>query len=149
MTRMRSPWYWYVPSVLLCLVAANQQRLVSTTALSPWAGGGFGMFSTAEMRGNRHLHAFALRPDIRRELAIPAGLHRQVQQVLAFPSEAALHALAMKLAEIPTPDSGPVAAIEIQIWATCFARETLQPSGVLLHIVEVAIDPRENRAAEG
>lgn len=139
---MRPCWFWYVPSVLLCLVAANQQRLVSTTALSPWAGGGFGMFSTTDMRGNRHLHVFALRLGVRRELVIPSALNQHVQHALAFPSEAALRTLAAKLTNVPTPDAGPLLTIGIQVWATRFARDTLQPSSVLLQAFEIPIDTR-------
>ena len=133
---------WYLPSVLLVGVACTQLWVAHVTNLSPWAGGGFGMFSTTDVRGHRHLHAFALRPGLRRELEIPSSLHHDVQRILAFPSEGALRTLALALADLPTPDAGPLAAIEIQVWATHFAPDTLQPSGVLLQAIEVPIGAR-------
>ncbi len=135
---------WYLPSVLLIGVACTQLWLAHVTHLSPWVGGGFGMFSTTDVRGNRHLHAFALRPGLRRELEVPSSLNHDVQCVLAFPSEAALRTLALELADLPTPEDGPFAAIEIQVWATHFAPDTLQPSGVLLQAIEVPIGARES-----
>jgi hypothetical protein len=97
------------------------------------------MFSTMDGRGNRHLHAFALRPGIRRELEIPPALRQRTQRVLVFPTESALRALAFELADVPTPDAGPLTAIEIQVWATHFDPNSLEPSGTLLRAIEVPI----------
>jgi len=33
----RVQWFWYVPSVLLILVTANQLRLVSTVSRTSWS----------------------------------------------------------------------------------------------------------------
>ena len=48
---------WAVP-LLLLIVAALQVLLVHTTNLSPWKGGGFGMFSTVDSPDVRVLQAF-------------------------------------------------------------------------------------------
>jgi hypothetical protein len=138
--RARPPWFWYLPSALLIGVACVQLWLSHTAGLSPWAGGGFGMFSSTDTRGNRHLHAFALRPGIRRELGIPRSLETDLQHVLVFPTASALHALAAELAQVPTPDAGPLQAIELQVWATHFAPDSLQPSSELLRAVTVQMD---------
>ena len=139
-------WFWYLPVALLVTVACLQLWLAHTVDLSPWAGGGFGMFSTMEGRGNRHLHAFALRPGIRRELDIPSSLNPHLERVLVFPSESALRSLAAELVHVPTPDAGPLAAIELQVWTTHFDSNSLEPSGTLLRAFEVPIDPHENRS---
>ena len=133
-------WFWYVPSALLIGVACAQLWLSHTAGLIPWAGGGFGMFSSTDARGNRHLHAFALRPGIRRELDIPRSLDSDLQRVLVFPTESALRSLAAELAYVPTPDAGPLEAIEIQVWATYFAPDNLAPSSVLLRSLTVHFD---------
>lgn len=44
----------FVP-FLLCAVAITQQILAHTKNLSPWLGGGFGMFSTVEGPGSRQV----------------------------------------------------------------------------------------------
>src|SRR6185369_10909294 len=88
-------WFWYLPSVVLIGVACTQLWLAHAASLTPWSGGGFGMFSTADTRGNRHLHAFAIRLGIRRELAIPASFEDRIRRLLACPTDAALRALAV------------------------------------------------------
>ena len=141
-SQARPQWFWYLPLLVLIVVACCQIWLAHTTDLTPWSGGGFGMFSTIDGRGNRHLHAFALRPGIRRELTLPRNLRDQVRRVLTLPSEARLQALANTLAELPTPDYGPLQAIEIQIWRTSYDAETLQPSSALLRAIEVPFAER-------
>jgi hypothetical protein len=49
----------YFPFILLLLVAVNQFRLVKQRELTPWKGGGFGMFSTTDARNARALRIFA------------------------------------------------------------------------------------------
>jgi hypothetical protein len=132
-------WFWYLPSVVLIGVACTQLWLAHAASLTPWSGGGFGMFSTADTRGNRHLHAFAIRPGIRRELAIPASFKDRIRHLLACPTDAALRALAADLADLPSPDAGPLVAIEIQVWVTRFAPAHLTPSGSLLRSLEVPL----------
>lgn len=135
--RTPTPWFWYIPSALLISVACLQLWLSYSTTLSPWAGGGFGMFSSTDTRGNRHLHAFALRPGVRRELNIPRSLSTDLQHVLVFPTESSLRSFAAALSSAPTPDAGPLEAIELQVWATSFASDTLQPTSELLRAVTV------------
>ena len=44
----------WLPAIVLVVVALNQLRLAHTHQLSPWSGGGFGMFSLAHaIRGGR------------------------------------------------------------------------------------------------
>lgn len=140
--------FCYLPVALLISVACFQLCLTATTNLSPWAGGGFGMFSTTDVRGNRHLHAFALRPGLWHELEIPSSLHHDVQRILVFPSEGALRTLALELANLPTSEESPLVAIKIQVWATHFAPDTLQPSDVLLQTIEVPIGARKSSSVD-
>jgi hypothetical protein len=55
-----------LPVLLLLCVALHQLRLVYTTDLSPWSGGGFGMFSTTDAPSDRHLYIYELKPSLRR-----------------------------------------------------------------------------------
>ena len=126
-----------LPCLLLVLVAVVQLWLAHTADLTPWSGGGFGMFSTLDSRGGRHLHAYAIRPGIRRELVIPYALQEMESRVLALPSDANLRRLARELARIPVPDEGPVREISIQVWATRYSPETLQPHRFLLRGLRV------------
>ena len=44
-------WRSWLPVALLLVVAGVQVALVKTEGLSPWKGGGFGMFSTTDDAG--------------------------------------------------------------------------------------------------
>ncbi len=121
-----------LPMALLFIVAAYQVALAHVAALSPWSGGGFGMFSTLDHGSRRHLHAFIVRPGLRREILPPAALADEVKRALTLPSEARLRALAGALAEIPTSDHGAAAAVQVQVWHTRFDSETLTPTSYIL-----------------
>jgi hypothetical protein len=137
-TRIR--WWWYLPSAMLIGVACHQIWLTHNAALSPWSGGGFGMFSTVDGWGNRSVQAFALRPGVRRELDIPPALREVARRGRAFPSEANLRVLAVALIDAPTPDDGPLEAIEIHVWSTNYDPITLAPTNFLLRSLTVPID---------
>lgn len=139
MPERRARWFWFLPTILLASVALHQLWLARTQNLSPWSGGGFGMFSTTDAGGNRHLHAFARYPGIRRELALPLRLEDTVKRALALPSESRLRALARTLVDPPDPDWGVPVTVAIQVWGTRFDPETLEPEGVLLRTLEVPI----------
>jgi hypothetical protein len=98
------------------------------------------MFSTVDGWGNRSLQAFALRPGIRRALEIPPALEEETRRIRAFPSETNLRMLALELGDEPTPDAGPLEAIEIQVWSTDYDPITLAPTGSLLRSLKVPID---------
>ena len=135
-------WLETLPAWILAAVGGLQLWLAHTAALSPWSGGGFGMFSTMDVWSARHLHAFALRPGLRRELDVPRALAEPVRRALALPSEARLRALAADLADVPTPDQGPLEAIEIQVFTRRHDPETLEPWGELLRAIRVRFDER-------
>jgi hypothetical protein len=126
-----------VAPALLIAVASVQIALARMVQLSPWLGGGFGMFSTTDTWPRRQLRAFALREGVRRELAVPASAGRDAMRALALPSEAHLRALARRLAAAPSTDEGVLEAIEIQVWAVRYG-ERLEPSRVLLRSARIA-----------
>jgi hypothetical protein len=99
------------------------------------------MFSTTDAGATRHLHAFVMRPGIQRELQIPEALQDQERRVVTLPSDANLHAFALELVDLPTPDHGPATAVRIQVWHTEFDRISLAPIGRILKSLEVSIDP--------
>jgi hypothetical protein len=131
----------HVPAVLLLAVAALQIVLARHADLSPWSGGGFGMFSTTDVWARRHLHVFAIRPGLLSEVEIPDELREPARRALALPAEGRLRALARALAELPSPDQGPPDRVELQVFATRFDPQTLAPSGVPLRSLRVPIGP--------
>jgi hypothetical protein len=132
LARIRERTFRTLPIALLVIVALHQIALTRITGLSPWSGGGFGMFSTLDHGSRRHLHAFILRSGLRREVVPPAALADEINDALTFPTDASLSALARNLAGTPTPDHGAATAVQIQVWHTRFDPETLTPMSLLL-----------------
>jgi hypothetical protein len=99
------------------------------------------MFASADARGSRHLHAFAIQTAVRRELLVPEEARDLARRALAFPSRRSLQRLGKRLAGVGDPVWGRPDAIEIQIWVTRFAPGTLAPSAQLLRALAVPIDP--------
>lgn len=122
---------FWLPAVLLTVVAVNQLRLAGTEALSPWSGGGFGMFSTTDAPGNRHLHAFVQNEGVRREVAIPFDLADSVRRATTLPTRARLGALAAELALLESGGSFRWDEIELQVWAVDYDAALL-PDGRLV-----------------
>lgn len=120
-----------LPVLLLIAVALIQVGLARRAQLSAWSGGGFGMFSTTDAWGRRHLHAALLMPGAIRELEVPSQLRVLEARALALPTDARLRALARELlATAPADD--PREALSLTVYGTRFDPETLAPSGTLL-----------------
>ncbi|MGI9430568.1 MAG: hypothetical protein ACR2PQ_00040 [Myxococcota bacterium] len=88
---------WIAPA-LLALLAALQILLVHDANLSPWKGGGYGMFSTTDHSGFRTIRAFAVDASGEQRVRIPAELRPEVLRALDLPSDARLEHLAASLA---------------------------------------------------
>jgi hypothetical protein len=127
----------WLPPALLLAVALNQLRLVVFHDLTPWCGGGFGMFSTTDGRGARFVRAVALGPGLRIELPVPPELEERAQAAAALPSPAALRALARELAPHASSEFEEPERIRVEVFTTRFEGEELSPSPVLLRALEV------------
>jgi hypothetical protein len=119
-----------VPLVLLVVVALNQVRLVYIDDLSPWSGGGFGMFSTTDTVADRHLHIYELSPAMRREHFPPEDLEEEVLRALALPSERRLEILNRLLRE--RLGVAVTSDFEIQVWSRNYDAGNLRPENQLL-----------------
>ena len=128
-----------LPALILAAVALHQIWLVAHAGMSPWSGGGFGMFSTSDAGPTRHLHAFVLRPGLLRELELPSALDTPARRALVLPSDANLRALANEVATLPTPDHGAPTGVRIQVWQVRHDPVTLAPSSRLLRGFELAL----------
>ena len=123
--------YW-LPAILLVAVAGNQLRLAYSEALSPWSGGGFGMFSSTDSPDSRHLHVFVQNEGIRREVAIPVDLHETARRATTLPTRARLGALGAELALIESGGRIKWDEIELQVWAVDHDPDNLLPTGRLV-----------------
>ena len=126
--------YWIIiffPVILLVLTAAIQLLLSFSMELSPWSGGGFGMFSTTDAGGSRHLHSYVITESVRREIILSPENEKAVESFLALPSQTSFKKLSEKLSSVETQDEGP-SYIEVQVWKKKFNPQTLEPSTHLI-----------------
>jgi hypothetical protein len=129
---MRAGLLAAVPPALLALVACGQIALTRFTALTPWKGGGFGMFSTADGASNRRTRVFVTGPERSEELEVPPSLAEGAAACEAFPTERCLAGLARRLVERERRQGRPVSSVRLQVWRTEFAPITLEPRRRLL-----------------
>jgi hypothetical protein len=131
----------WLPSGVLVLVALHQLYLAHAVGLSPWFGGGFGMFSSADAGRARHVHAFVMRPGLEREVFATEEIAELETRARTLPSDTNLQALGRALAELPSPDHGPATGVRVQVWRTRYDAETLAPESQLLRGLVVAVPP--------
>jgi hypothetical protein len=86
-----------VPSLLI-VVAVGQTYLARTGGLSPWKGGGFGMFSTVDTPSARFLRAYLVRGSEQIPILVPRGLQPMAVEIRTFPRPRPLKSLAERLA---------------------------------------------------
>lgn len=63
---------WLIPAILIT-VALQQIRLATTKNLSPWRGGGFGMFSTIDQKSTRYIKLYGIKKGKKSALYPPPG----------------------------------------------------------------------------
>ena len=80
-------WRSWPPTALLLFIAVTQILLTRTADLSPWKGGGFGMFATTDGTAFRYVRLFVDAPERSDELAVPQSLEDAALRAQLFPSD--------------------------------------------------------------
>ena len=91
--------YLLVPTVLLG-IALNQMRMVRSVNLSPWKGGGFGMFSTIDSPYSRRILCTARMEDgsyVGIDLESCVDLVSELQELRTLPTERSLERFARRV----------------------------------------------------
>ncbi len=127
-----------LPALLLSGVALRQIQLTRTESLSPWKGGGFGMFASTDSRANRFLRVYVRAPERHAELEIPRSLEELAARVAVLPNEQNLRRLAAGVAAREKRHARSVTTVTIEVWRTHYERKTLRPSDHLLR--ELSVD---------
>ena len=138
--RLLKPLLKILPVVLLFVVGVHQIWLSHASPLSPWLGGGFGMFSATDALSNRHLHAYLVGPEFRREIFAPESLWPIEDKILGLPTKSRLRRFAAELLAVTDLGDHRVETLELHVWTTTFDTKDLQPSGKLLQTLIVEVD---------
>jgi hypothetical protein len=137
MRRWRSPWL--LPPALLVLVALLQIVLATRADLSPWLGGGFGMFATIDSRSERHLVVYVDAPGLTRQIDVPEELEDRATRVRALPAPGRMRGLAEALLERERARIPGVTGLRVELWRTLRAPGSLRPSESLAREVRVEV----------
>ena len=120
------------PAVVLAVVAATQIVLTEVQMLSPWKGGGFGMFSTLDARPFRYVRMFVRAPERSEELAVPPSLEELAASAEILPSDPQLERLARGVVAREQRRGRPADEVRIDVWRVEFAVGSLTPRDHLL-----------------
>jgi len=107
-----------LPAGLLVAVAVLQVTLTRTSGLTPWKGGGFGMFSTNDHAGHRPLRITVTAPERSEEIAVSPSLEYAALRARMMPDRWRLTRLARQVAAREQRLGRPVDSVRVQCWRT-------------------------------
>jgi hypothetical protein len=122
---VRAGWRALLPVALLLTVACVQVVLATRAGLSPWKGGGFGMFSTTDDAGRRRVRVFVTAPERSEEIAISPSLSEAAVRAAVLPGSSELARLARLVVARERRNDRPVDEVRIEAWRIEYAPATL------------------------
>jgi hypothetical protein len=129
-------WRVWVPALLLVVVASTQIVLSRVADLSPWKGGGFGMFATSDGTATRFVRLYVRAPDRSEEIAIQPSFEPAAASAQRFPSPPLTMArLATAVVAREQRYQRPVTEVTVQVWRTVFHGEPLRANDRLIREV--------------
>ena len=134
-------WRARLPVALLIAVAGVQVMLATTAGLSPWKGGGFGMFSTTDDGGRRYVRIFVTAPERSEEISIASSLEDAARRAAVLPRDAQLAYLARRVVERERRYQRSVDAVRIQTWRVEYAKATLPATSRMTREFLYRVDP--------
>jgi hypothetical protein len=133
-------WRVWLPAIFLIAVAFVQVVLSKTANLSPWKGGGFGMFATTDGTAFRFVRIFVEAPERSEELEIAPSQEDTAARAQLFPSNAMLTRLARAVVEREQRYSRPVNTVRLEVWRTEFSPGSLEATDRLLRTYKFYVD---------
>ncbi len=126
----------WLPVILLLSIAANHFYLVNSQSLSPWLGGGFGMFANTDVDSTRVVFV-TIGNDKGDEypVTLEGEIDKLQQRVRGLPDNEQLTKLAMAVWKSLEQDrleenTHPMTSLRIEVWKTIYHAETLQPQQI-------------------
>ena len=129
-----------LPVALLVVVAGAQVVLARTAALSPWKGGGFGMFSTTDDAARRRVRVFVSAPERSEEIAIAPSLEDAARRAAVLPADVELVRLAERVVAREGRYARPVNTVRLEVWRIEYAPDTLAATTRLIRDYVYRVD---------
>jgi hypothetical protein len=134
-------WRAWLPAALLVVVASTQIVLARAAELSPWKGGGFGMFATSDGTSTRFVRLYVRGPGRSEEIAMQPSFERAAARAQLFPSTPLMRRLAAAVASREQRYQRPVTEVTVQVWRTVFTPGPLRANDSLIR--ELTFDVAE------
>ena len=113
---------------MLVVVATLQVVMARTASLTPWKGGGFGMFSTLDHGAYRGVDILLAAPERSESQHVPPSLEELAARVANCPSEWLLRELAAAVVARERRYDRPVTTVTLTVWRTRFDPSSLAAS---------------------
>jgi hypothetical protein len=129
-----------LPALLLVGMALLQIALAHTAGLSPWKGGGFGMFSTTDRAEGRYLRVYVQAHGRHEELRLAPALMDPATRAAVLPTTARLERFARDVGEHERRAGRPASTVRVEVWRAEFEGEPLTGRARQLRAVVLALD---------
>ena len=127
----------YLPVVIFLLIAAHHFYLVHHAHLSPWLGGGYGMFSTTDYGPSRFVRVYGLQDNIiQEEIEIPSRYSKLARKVKGLPGNELVLEMASAIEDYLDSNQHGFPVIRVEVWATKYDTETLEPAYQKLNSID-------------
>jgi hypothetical protein len=138
--RIVADWRALLPAGLLLAVALTQVVLVRVGDLSPWKGGGFGMFATNDGGSFRYVRLFVDAPGRSEETNVTASLEMAATRAQLFPSDRFMTRLGKAVGARELREGRDVATVRVEVWRIEFADQPLRASERRLRTLTIPIE---------
>jgi len=120
LTLLRDRWRVWLPSTLLVVVAVVQIVLAHTAYLSPWKGGGFGMFASTDGTAGRFVRIYVKAPERSEEVTLQPSFADAASRAKLFPSTWMMTRLANAVAARERRYERDVETVTVQVWRVVY-----------------------------
>ena len=138
MTLVKQKWLLsYSPIILFAVIAANHFYWVHQAHLSPWLGGGYGMFSTTDYGPSRYIKVYALQDNIiQEEIEIPEYLSMLARKTRGLPDDKNVLSFALAIENYLNANQHGYPVIRIEVLNSHYDSETLHPTYKKLNVID-------------
>src|SRR5262249_2104091 len=110
-----------LPATLLVVVACAQIALTRLTPLSPWKGGGFGMFASLDGLQFREVRLYVEGRHRPEALTVPDSLLDPANRAAVWPTPRLLRRLGREVLAREARKGAPADRVRVEIWRTRFS----------------------------
>ena len=114
--------------------------LAKFSDLSPWKGGGFGMFSTTDGMAFRYVRLFVDAPGRSEELSVTASLEMAAARAQLYPSDHFLKGLGEAAGARELRNGRDASAVRVEVWRVEFSDHPLKGTERRLRSLTVPIE---------